>query len=127
SRRHKGPPDGKARGLVDSELRAHTAAPAAASVSASTIFTTRPPSATTSAVPKIAQPTSTRIGPAIGDPSKNSADRARSTLAPGGSTPPIVRHRPGSSGRANGPPDAALPRVTKTRMARPVPAGAGGA
>ena len=77
----------------------------------------------TSAAPKTAQPTSTRIGPAIRAPSKNSAERARSTLAPGGRTPPIVRHRPGSSGRANGPPDAALPRITKTRITSPVPAG----
>jgi hypothetical protein len=44
-------------------------------------------------VPAAAQPTSTRIGSATRAPSKNSADRARSTLAPGGNTPPIVRHR----------------------------------
>src|SRR3954447_5520921 len=53
---------------------------------------------------------------AIRAPSKNSDARARSTLAPGGSTPPIVRQSPGSSGRANGPPEAALPRMTKRRM-----------
>src|SRR4029079_16773394 len=70
-----------------------------------------------------AHATRTRIGPAILDPSKNSADRVRSTLAPGGRTPPIVRHRPGSSGRANGPPEAALPRITNRRMTSPVPAG----
>src|SRR5205085_10583716 len=104
-------------------LYVHTAAPAAAAASASTGSTTRPPSASASAVPRPAQATSTRIGPAIRAPPKNSADRARSTLAPGGNTPPIVLHRPGSSGRANGPPDAELPRMTKTRMTSPVPAG----
>jgi hypothetical protein len=70
-------------------LRAHTDAPAAAAASVSTGSVVRPPSASASSVPTAAQPTSTRIGPVIRAPSKNSADRARSTAAPGGRTPPF--------------------------------------
>src|SRR5207237_109904 len=103
--------------------RGHTAAPAAAAASVSAGSMMRPPSASARRVPKTAQATSTRIGTRMRAPSKNSAERARSTLAPGGSAPPMVRHRPGSRGRANGPPDAELPRMTKTRMTSAVPAG----
>src|SRR6185437_11203370 len=113
---------GLSRPLARSE-GAQTAAPAAAAASVSAGSMMRPPSASASKTPRTAQPTSTRIGPAIRAPSKNSADRASSTLAPGGNTPPIVLHSHGSSGRANGPPDAELPRMTNTRMTSAVPAG----
>ena len=103
--------------------RAHTAAPAAAAASVSTGFTMRPPSASASTYRGRPSPPARESGPRPGHRRRIAPTAPGRRSRPAADTPPIVLHTPGSNGRANGPPDAELPRITKTRITRLVPAG----